>query len=85
MCCLKARAKNTFDIEDAKGFLEDVSKVVMRQKLPSGSVGSAALGTLAVMDEEHNPIPFPDIAKHLEIIASPSMVERIMHNHHKIY
>lgn len=85
ICCLKERAENPEDFEDVRAHLEDAPKVPMAQKFPIGSAESEALGVLAVQDEEHYRMPFPDIAKESTITAARSTVENIMHNHHKIF
>ena len=53
--------------------------------IPEGTADSNLLGEMALKDKEHWDMPFPDLAKELEIFHAGSTIERIMHKHHNIF
>jgi hypothetical protein len=40
---------------------------------------------MAVKDKEHWDMPFPELAKHLDIHHARSTIKQVMHNHHQIF
>ena len=53
--------------------------------IPGGTADSNLLGQMALKDKEHWDMPFPDLAKELEIFHAWSIIERVMHKHHIIF
>ncbi|RPB04650.1 hypothetical protein L873DRAFT_1928331 [Choiromyces venosus 120613-1] len=52
---------------------------------PEGCDESIALRDLSQKDEEHWQMPFPEIAKELNITATRSTLEQVFHSQHQIF
>jgi hypothetical protein len=70
------------DILDNLGSKERPGRPVV---IPEGSADSKLLGEMALKDQEHWDMPFPDLAKELGILHSRLTIEGVMDKHPNIF